>query len=320
MGGDKDWIAHDAATDLILSTSPCSIIIDGLPGDQYTVKLLSSIKVAYQIVISIGGVYGSGSDNGAASDSWDPMWDGWANSQWIEWQDEASEGGILQIDFDTPADGDYACVNALCLVNTSSLPVRLSSFSARQRGYAVELTWITESETDHAGFILERMSCDGEWRQIASHLTHQELKGRGNSSESREYTFTDADISGQSACSYRLSDVDNEGTVTVKDVLSITLDDVPLATDLLPAVPNPFNPATRIKYSLAEEANVNLSVVDMMGRMVQTIISGQNRTAGCYSIHWNGRNDAGQDAASGIYLLVLKAGSVRKTQKVMLVR
>ncbi|MBN2357090.1 right-handed parallel beta-helix repeat-containing protein [candidate division KSB1 bacterium] len=94
----------------------------------------------------------------------------------------------------------------------------------------------------------------------------------------------------------------------------------PEFTRIIQAYPNPFNPETRIQYTLAENANVTLRVMDVTGRTVQTIIQNQQQLAGGYSVHWNGKDDSGCMASSGTYLLVLKAGDIYKTQKVMLVR
>jgi flagellar hook assembly protein FlgD len=95
---------------------------------------------------------------------------------------------------------------------------------------------------------------------------------------------------------------------------------IPKETALEPAYPNPFNPETKIAYRLSRDAEVTLRVVDITGRTVQTIIRGEWQKAGNYHIFWNGREDTGQMAASGVYILMFQAGEMRKVQKVMLVR
>ncbi len=206
------------------------------------------------------------------------------------------------------------------LGNDNSLPVTLSSFSATSIQEGVELAWTTQSETDNAGFIVERKSDNTGWLTIASWQTHDGLQGQGNCSCATDYTYTDMNVKEGNTYSYKLSDVDLEGTVSVKDVISITLDDAPELTELLPASPNPFNPSTKIQYTLTENSNVTLNVINMKGQTVQTIISDQNQTAGSYSVHWNGQNQSGINAPSGLYLLVLHAGQTVKSQKVMLMR
>ena len=209
--------------------------------------------------------------------------------------------------------------NSVRLVSDVTLSVGLSHFSVRQENESLLFNWTTESETNNAGFILERKS-DAEWLTVASYETHNALRGRGNTSSRTEYTFMDSDLMIGVTYIYRLSDVDFEGNITVLDVVNITLNALPVETVLKPAVPNPFNPSTRIQYTLAEEAGVTLNVINMNGQIVQTLIDGKNQSAGSYSVHWNGKYDSGMNAPSGIYLLVMKAGQIVNTQKVMLLR
>ena len=102
--------------------------------------------------------------------------------------------------------------------------------------------------------------------------------------------------------------------------LTFTEGNIPETTTLSPAYPNPFNPETRISYKLSEGAQVTLKVVDLMGRTVQTIVTGEYQIAGSYSTYWNSKTDLGHLASSGMYLLVLNAGSIITTQKAMLIR
>ncbi len=202
----------------------------------------------------------------------------------------------------------------------TSLPVEFSQLTAVQEDDNVKLSWSTESETDNLGFIIERKISNSGWSEIASYLTDDGLVSAGNTSSKSEYIFVDDDVQSGETYSYRISDVSNDGTLTVKDVISITMETLPLMTDLLPASPNPFNPTTKIQYTLAKKADVALKVVDMTGRTVQNIFTGENQRAGSYSVHWNGETEQGQKASSGIYFLVLQADEILKTQKVMLVR
>ena len=206
------------------------------------------------------------------------------------------------------------------LSGDGSLSVELASFFAQLTDQGIQLQWVTESELDNTGYILERKTAVTGWSTIAGYETHDVLRSKGNTSTSTEYTFMDVDVLAGEAYTYRLSDVDIHGNVTVCDALTITLDALPEKTELLPATPNPFNPSTKISYTLAEDSDITLLVTDMLGRTVQTIIQSRHQTAGSYSIHWNGRTDAGLNAASGTYFLILEAGAFRKMRKVMLVR
>ena len=83
--------------------------------------------------------------------------------------------------------------------------------------------------------------------------------------------------------------------------------------------PNPFNPQTAIRYSLAGPSRVTLAIYDVLGRRVRTLVD-QSQAAGRYQVEWNGLDDQGRSVASGTYLYRLDAGSFRQTAKMSLVR
>ncbi len=88
---------------------------------------------------------------------------------------------------------------------------------------------------------------------------------------------------------------------------------------LLQNSPNPFRPATEIAYSLAEPAHCRLTVYDVGGRIVKTLVDGV-RGAGLHSVRWDGRADGGQEAATGVYLYRLEAGGRSGQRKMLLLR
>ncbi len=83
--------------------------------------------------------------------------------------------------------------------------------------------------------------------------------------------------------------------------------------------PNPFNPVTVIQYDLPYPSAVSLVVYNLLGQQVRSLV-GQQQPAGRYSVAWDGRNDAGDAVASGIYLYRFEAGPYRKMQKMILVK
>jgi len=201
----------------------------------------------------------------------------------------------------------------------ASLPVSLVSFYANSEGRSINLNWITESETDNLGFILHRRESTDAWIQIASYETHDALKGQGNTSSATEYTFTDSQIASGINYTYRLSDVSTTSEITIYAPLSITLDILPLVNTMEPAYPNPFNPRTYIAYHLAEDAEVNISVFNIMGRRLKSIYLGQ-QLEGSYHVYWNATDDDGGLVPTGTYIIRLQAGSIQEIQKVMLIR
>lgn len=94
---------------------------------------------------------------------------------------------------------------------------------------------------------------------------------------------------------------------------------VPENFELLQNYPNPFNPSTTIRYALPEAADVTLIVYDIQGRKIAELVNNR-QGAGTYEVTWNGKNDSGIEAASGIYLYTIKAGNIIQSSKMMLLR
>ena len=83
--------------------------------------------------------------------------------------------------------------------------------------------------------------------------------------------------------------------------------------------PNPFNPITSLRYDLPEDGLVNITVYDMMGRIVKTLIN-SSQTAGYKSIRWNATNDRNEPVSAGLYLYTIQAGEFRQTKKMVLLK
>ncbi|MDP6276179.1 MAG: T9SS type A sorting domain-containing protein [Candidatus Marinimicrobia bacterium] len=83
--------------------------------------------------------------------------------------------------------------------------------------------------------------------------------------------------------------------------------------------PNPFNPSTTLRYELPEDGLVNVTIYDMMGRQVSTLVS-NHQTAGYKSIQWNATNDFGKPVSAGVYLYQIQAGEFVQTKKMVLLK
>jgi hypothetical protein len=83
--------------------------------------------------------------------------------------------------------------------------------------------------------------------------------------------------------------------------------------------PNPFNPSTTIRYDLTESGHVTLTVYDMMGRMVSTLVDCEQE-AGVYTQVWEAVDTQGQQLSSGVYLYRLQVGSHVQTMKMIYTR
>ncbi len=94
---------------------------------------------------------------------------------------------------------------------------------------------------------------------------------------------------------------------------------VPTEYSLLQNYPNPFNPETQISYKLSAGGFTSLSVYDLLGREIKTLVS-KEQSAGSYTISWNGKNEFGNSVPSGVYMYTLKTGSFCESRKMILMK
>ena len=83
--------------------------------------------------------------------------------------------------------------------------------------------------------------------------------------------------------------------------------------------PNPFNSSTAIPYALAQSGEVNLDVLNILGRKVKSIYSGYQRVGSYYAV-WEGDDDSGQPLGTGVYFMRLRAGGQSLITKVVLLK
>jgi len=95
--------------------------------------------------------------------------------------------------------------------------------------------------------------------------------------------------------------------------------EVPTVFELLPNRPNPFNTATTIRYVLNEPGPVRLTVHDTIGRKVRILEDGY-KIAGAHEIVWDGCDESGNPAASGVYICRMESGGKVQAMGMTLVR
>ena len=105
----------------------------------------------------------------------------------------------------------------------------------------------------------------------------------------------------------------NSTTVSVDEEL------LPIQYALYQNYPNPFNPTTTLRYDIPENSYVTITIYDMLGRHIKTLIN-QTQDAGYRSIIWDATNDYGKPVSSGIYLYQIQAGEYMQTKKMVLLK
>jgi hypothetical protein len=192
------------------------------------------------------------------------------------------------------------------IAGDEALPVELASFVSLVNGRNVTLNWSTVTETNNAGFDIERSS-NGEWTTVGN------VAGNGTSAEAHNYSFTDRNLSA-GTYSYRLKQTDINGNFeyfTLNNEVNIG---TPNSFNLSQNYPNPFNPSTKINFDLPYDSKVSLKIFDMSGKEVATLVN-EVKTAGYYSINFNAAS-----LSSGIYFYSISAGNFTATKKMMLIK
>ncbi len=106
------------------------------------------------------------------------------------------------------------------------------------------------------------------------------------------------------------------------EYLDTILNDTPVAPDqtsLDQNFPNPFQRSTRIGYQLQRRDNVSLTIYNLLGQEIQTLVQ-STQNPGQYEVVWDGLDNAGQQVSSGMYIYRLKSGSFSASGKMALVR
>ena len=182
---------------------------------------------------------------------------------------------------------DFVLANGIG--GTNPFPVELISFTASVRNNSVLLIWETATEVNNYGFEVERSANSENWTKIGF------LNGHGNSNSPKEYSFEDAKLINNSY-QYRLKQIDNDGTFTYSNIVSVVVDQMPGGFALHQNYPNPFNPSTKISWLSPVSSWNTLKVYDILGNEVATLVN-EFREAGYYEIEFSG-----SQLTSGVYI------------------
>ncbi len=202
---------------------------------------------------------------------------------------------------------------------SAPLPVELSSFSAVVLKSTVKLNWRTETEVNNYGFEVERqihtstpLSMTG-WEKIGF------VNGNGNSNSPKNYSYEDDNVTAgkpdywSGRYSYRLKQIDNDGKYEYSKTIEVNLN-VPGKFELSQNYPNPFNPTTTIRFTIAEAGNVKLTLFNILGQELRTLID-EFKETGIHTINLNA-----SELNSGLYIYKLESNGLTQTRKMTLVK
>jgi hypothetical protein len=245
------------------------------------------------------------------------------------WTDEGNSGTTTSGSFsgtitsdagdvtDFESQGAFALGSAIA--GDHSLPVSLTSFEAKADFRTVSLSWKTESEINNDGFYLYRRDKQQGEKSDWILLNDIVIAGKGNTSEGSNYNFMDESVASGMIYEYMLESINVNGEHFEEQTIEVT---VPVPTEyvLFNNYPNPFNPATSLKFQLPQNCAVTISVYNINGQLIKTLLNNVNYTPGEYVVKWNGDNQIGHKVASGIYIYRFTADTYSKIGRMVLLK
>ncbi len=197
----------------------------------------------------------------------------------------------------------------------SVIPVELVNFRATVSNNTVELNWETKSETNNRGFGIER----NQKSKVKSHMEWESIgfvEGKGTTTETQMYSFTDNNLKAGNYA-YRLKQIDVDGAFIYSNEIEVNIT-APNEFALYQNFPNPFNPVTKIRYSIPgnveTRCGVSLRVYDILGNEVSTLVD-EFKEPGVYEVEFDASN-----LTSGVYVYRLKTDAYNDIKKMILLK
>ncbi len=180
-----------------------------------------------------------------------------------------------------------------------AIPVELVSFTSNVIGNNISLSWATATETNNSGFEVQRKAAGSDFASLGF------VVGNGTTAEIQYYSYSDQGVI-PGTYEYRLKQIDYDGTFEYSSVIEVEVG-LPQTFVLEQNFPNPFNPATSIKFALPLDADVNLSIYSVPGEHIATLTNGA-MTAGVHTVSFDASS-----LTSGVYFYRIDANGVDGT-------
>jgi hypothetical protein len=238
----------------------------------------------------------------------------------VTWADSTGDGDATHL-FQVIAHDDYpyemwisAPDSGRSVDNLAPEMPRELTGEGRYQPEGLALCWATNAESDLAHYVVHRGATPNFGPNAGNLLA-----------ATADTTAFDVGWQPEDLWYYKVGAVDVHENVSdyallePNHVTSVNDGEPPAVTALVGNHPNPFNPATEIRYELAEPGHVRLKVFDAAGRLLRTIID-ERRPAGRHQARWDGCDDRGRRLASGVYLYRLDADRCVQTRRMTLAR
>ena len=255
----------------------------------YTEYVLANADGTYELILNQSGEYFiMASINGAFPEFFDGEFD-WENGETL-----TVETDLTGIDFDlvNPVNQGVATIDGV-----------VTDIDGNSISNATVLVY----DLDNNPIAYSTTNSNGEYAVTFLAETEYNLNITKRSYETYEATVNPGQQTSENA-------VLNTLEVTPNNNEETTMVNVSMSN-----YPNPFNPETTISYSLDKNAQVTISVYNVLGQKVKTLVN-DNRVSGTHSVVWNGTDSNNNKVSSGIYFYKLTSGTVSDTNKMILMK
>jgi hypothetical protein len=181
---------------------------------------------------------------------------------------------------------------------------------AYNTGAGNRLEWDAVAAGDFAGFRVYRAAPPGGFATAATWVA-----------TTTQTSWTDPDYDGWSVA-YEITSFDmagNESSPATGGTTTAAPSITPQQLELLPNVPNPFNPTTHIRFATPAEGPVRIAIYDARGALIRVLVD-KTFPSGHHDAVWDGRDGKGSAVSSGVYLCRLEQRSEFRTRKIVLIK
>jgi hypothetical protein len=253
------------------------------------------------------GVWGSSPTNVFATSSGRVKhYNGTSWTQSCSWVGQALKGVFGVSECDVFAVGGGGTI--VHYSGQAPVPVLISHFGASVKEKAIELRWEITSDEPVVGFRIYRSD-------DRSPIERRLDEGWAIEPSARRYT--DTTVQHGVRYRYTLGVVDADGSEVRSQTTEIKSPAYSMA--LFQNQPNPFNPTTRVRFSVPKKTYVTLQIFNLEGKLITQLISKVVDT-GLQELEWDGRDERGHPMASGVYFYRLEAGGIILSRKMILIK
>jgi len=220
------------------------------------------------------------------------------------------EPGIQEVSYTvSPSEyPDSSGTNSTIITYEPPVSVAFQSFEAVSRAGGIRLKWVVSNPDNIIEYNIYRSDDEG---------ANFEIIGSGYRAGENSLEYLDPDAEPGIDYVYRIGAVEAGGEEIFSLFQYARL--IPLKAHLKQNWPNPFNPSTRIEFTLPSAQNLRLNIYDVNGKLIRRLVD-TKVSRGVNIVEWDGKNDKGKSVNSGVYYYRILSGKFSETKKMILLR